>query len=89
EVGLDLALAASVYSARTGLSVPQRGVIAGELTLAAEVMPIKRLDGRLKTAANLGFDFFAGPPAENPPIPAGLAYHGAKTLREAISLIFG
>ncbi|MDR2602374.1 MAG: DNA repair protein RadA [Spirochaetaceae bacterium] len=75
EVGLDLALAASIYSARTGLPLPYSSAVCGELTLAAEVMPVKRLEGRIKTAASLGFNLFVGP-------------NSAKNLKEAIAALF-
>jgi DNA repair protein RadA/Sms len=61
EVGVDLALAASLYSARTGLSLPAKTAIAGELSLAGEVRPVRRLLGRIKTSRNLGFETFLGP----------------------------
>jgi DNA repair protein RadA/Sms len=64
EVGAELALAASIYSARTGQSLPPRAACAGELTLAAEVMPVRRLDSRIKTARGLGFDRFICPSAD-------------------------
>ncbi|MDR1374927.1 MAG: DNA repair protein RadA [Treponema sp.] len=67
EVGVELALAASIYSARTGLSLPAGTAIAGELSLAGEVRPVRRLAGRIKTARSLGFERFLGPPpAEGP-----------------------
>jgi DNA repair protein RadA/Sms len=69
EVGVDLALAAALYSARTGLSLPGGAAIAGELSLAGEVRPVRRLAGRIKTSRNLGFGVFLGPPAE--PVPPG------------------
>jgi DNA repair protein RadA/Sms len=97
ETGLDLALAVCIYSARTGLALPLRSAVSGELTLAAEVMPVKRLEGRVKTAAGLGFDFFVGPRTEansKTPLPAGqkeagVSYHPVKTLNEAVAALFG
>ena len=35
--------------------------IAGELSLAGEVRPIRRLPARVRTARNLGFTEFLGP----------------------------
>jgi len=66
EVGLELALASALYSARTGIPVPAKTAITGELSLAGEVRPVRRLPGRVKTARNLGFSGFFGPllPAE-------------------------
>ncbi len=61
EVGVELALAAALHSARTGLPLPARTAVAGELSLAGEVRPIRRLAGRIKAAKGLGFDGFVGP----------------------------
>ena len=61
EVGVELPLACALYSARTGISTPAKTAIAGELSLAGEVRPLRRLSGRVKTAGNLGFTGFLGP----------------------------
>ncbi|GHU60545.1 DNA repair protein RadA [Spirochaetia bacterium] len=61
EVGVELALALALYSARTGLPLPAGTAVAGELSLAGELRPIRRLAGRLKAARSLGFDDFLGP----------------------------
>ncbi|MDR2110818.1 MAG: hypothetical protein LBP32_05870, partial [Spirochaetaceae bacterium] len=66
EVGVELALACALYSARTGLPIPAGTAIAGELTLAGEVRPVRRLPGRIKTSRNLGFERFLGPPPDTP-----------------------
>jgi DNA repair protein RadA/Sms len=61
DVAVELALAACLYSARTGLALPQLTAIAGELSLAAEVMPIRRAAGRVRGAALMGFEKFVLP----------------------------
>jgi DNA repair protein RadA/Sms len=72
EVGVDLALACAVYSARTNLPLPVKTVMAGELSLAGEVRPLRRLASRVKTAENLGFGCFLGPlPESSAPKEAG------------------
>jgi DNA repair protein RadA/Sms len=58
EVGVELALAAALYSARTGLALPGGTAIAGELSLAGEVLPVRRRQIREKTAGALNFSFF-------------------------------
>jgi DNA repair protein RadA/Sms len=55
---VELALAAALYSARTGISLPEKTAIAGELSLAGEVLPVRRQSVREKTAAGLGFSLF-------------------------------
>jgi DNA repair protein RadA/Sms len=68
EVGVELALACAIYSARTGLALPAGLVIAGELSLTGEIRPVRRLAGRQRTARGLGFTHFLGPaPAEGSP----------------------
>jgi DNA repair protein RadA/Sms len=69
EVGVELALACALYSARTGLPIPARVAIAGELSLTGEVRPVQRIAGRIKTSTNLGFDTFLGPQSESPDMP--------------------
>jgi DNA repair protein RadA/Sms len=61
EVGVELPLACALYSARTGHPVPGRIAIAGELSLAGEVRPVRGLTRRIKTIQSLGFDQFLGP----------------------------
>ena len=63
EVGVELALACAIYSARTGIQTMAKTAIAGELSLAGEVRPLRRLLARVKTAKNLGFTAFLGPKA--------------------------
>ena len=58
EVGMELALAAALYSARTGISLPAITAIAGELSLAGEVLPVRRHAVREKTAAGLGYSLY-------------------------------
>jgi DNA repair protein RadA/Sms len=65
EVGVELALASALYSARTGLPLPAKIAIAGELSLAGEVRPLRRLPARIKASRNLGFEKFLGPRSEH------------------------
>jgi DNA repair protein RadA/Sms len=83
EVGVELALAAALYSARTGVPLPGGTAITGELSLAGEVRPVRRLPGRLRTAQNLGYNRFLGPLSEG--IPGAM---GAADLKGAIKLLF-
>ncbi|MDR0562416.1 MAG: DNA repair protein RadA [Spirochaetaceae bacterium] len=86
EVGLELALAGALYSARTGIPLPPRTAIAGELSLAGEVRPIKRLSGRIKTARSLGFEGFLAPWTD-PPESSGEVI-AVKDIKSAVKSLF-
>ncbi len=62
EPGVDLALAAALYSARSGLALPPGAVLAGEVSLAGEVRPVKRMTGRARAARAMALDRIIGPP---------------------------
>jgi DNA repair protein RadA/Sms len=93
EVGVELALACALYSARTGLPLPADMAIAGELSLTGEIRPVRRLASRAKTAASLGFGSFLGPsPEPQPQSEANQAAPGlrsANNIKTAIKLIYG
>jgi DNA repair protein RadA/Sms len=61
ETGIDLALALAIYSARSNLPLPADAAMAGELSLAGEIRPVKRQQVRVKTAGDLAFSRFFGP----------------------------
>jgi len=86
EVGVELALACALYSARTGLALPADLAIAGELSLTGEIRPVRRLAGRVKTAANLGYNSFLGPALESQPVSE---LRTASDIKSAIKLIYG
>ena len=93
EVGVELALTCAIYSARTGLTLPANLAIAGELSLTGEIRPVRRLSGRVKTAANLGFGNFLGPVESDhsanskPEQTQGL--QSVSDIKSAIKKIFG
>jgi DNA repair protein RadA/Sms len=90
EVGVELALACALYSARTGLPLPAGLVVAGELSLTGELRPVRRLPARIKTARNLGFSGFLGPQPESSEIGAnpGAELRVARDIKSAIKLIY-
>lgn len=61
EPGIDLALAAALYSARTGQPLPKESALAGELSLAGEVRPVRQMAKRARAAKALGFTAVLGP----------------------------
>jgi DNA repair protein RadA/Sms len=61
EPGTDLALAAALYSARTDQPLPKDAALAGELSLAGEIRPVRQMGKRSKAATGLGFSRVLGP----------------------------
>jgi DNA repair protein RadA/Sms len=65
------------------------------LSLTGEIRPVRRLAGRIKTARNLGFPGFLGPPPEGQDAagggtePAGTGeFQAAGDIKSAIPLLF-
>jgi DNA repair protein RadA/Sms len=93
EVGAELALAMAIYSARTGLALPRGTVVAGELSLAGELRPIRRMAARIKAARSLGFERFLGPAdaldlAAPKPGSKDPGFRSAGDLKSAITALF-
>lgn len=66
EPAADLAIALALYSARTGIPVQKNAAYIGELSLAGEIRPVKRLKPRIKTSQSMGFiKVFSPAPSEN------------------------
>jgi DNA repair protein RadA/Sms len=89
EVGVELALACALYSARTGLALPSSLAIAGELSLTGELRPVSRLAARVKTAQNLGFSAFLCPLSVDVVSPESESslLKPARDIKEAIKLV--
>jgi DNA repair protein RadA/Sms len=84
EPGIDLALACALYSARTSLALPAGAAMAGEISLAGEVRPVRHMRRRAKAAAALGFDLLLGPAEEG-----GGEWKAVSDLKGALRVLFG
>ena len=90
EVGVELALAFALYSARTGLALPAGLAISGELSLTGELRPVARLSGRIKTARGLGFQVFLGPKdGQGQESTEQADWNAAGDIKAAVKLIYG
>ena len=91
EVGIELALACALYSARTNIPFPKETAVAGEISLAGEIRPTAHMERRIKTAIEMGFKKFIGPNPVETPYRTSLngIYKGASNISESIKLIFG
>ncbi|MCX7656512.1 MAG: DNA repair protein RadA [Treponemataceae bacterium] len=94
DVGADLPIAAALYSARTGIPIPDSSIMAGELTLAGEIRPVRRALVRYKTATSLGFQSYFGPKIEGKETSPEVftsemgAYHTIQDLKSLIPELF-
>jgi DNA repair protein RadA/Sms len=91
EVGMELALALAVFSARTGRPLPPKTAVIGELTLSGEVRTVRRLRARIRAAEALGFERLlcpAGTGSEDPG-PSSCKAIRVATVGEAIRVLFG
>ncbi len=61
EPSIDLALALALYSARTDIPAKKNEAFIGELSLAGEIRPVRKLKPLLKTAYSLGFTALYAP----------------------------
>ena len=55
EPAADLAVAAALVSARSGVATPAETVYFGEISLSGAVRPVPRTEARLREAEKLGF----------------------------------
>jgi len=93
DVGVDLALAAALYSARSGLAVPKASCFIGELSLSGEIRKAKYLDKRLAACKDFGIqELFTpgsgskGSVSESENIP-GL--HATESISQLLQKAFG
>ncbi|MGP1587153.1 MAG: DNA repair protein RadA [Treponemataceae bacterium] len=82
ESAIDAALMAALYSARTGIALPQNTAIVGELSLAGEIRPVTKLKQRIKNSISLGFTTIVSPEKEE----NSTEVHNIKN---AIKILFG
>ncbi|HET7839682.1 MAG TPA: DNA repair protein RadA [Rectinemataceae bacterium] len=94
EPGIDLALACALYSARSGVPLPLQVALAGELSLAGEVRPVRQMRRRAKAALALGFSRLVGPLGETEARRGergaeAAEWKGVRTVKEALKAVFG
>jgi len=93
EPGADLAVAAALASAVSGVPVPPESVVFGEVGLAGEVRPVAHTDTRLKEAQKLGFTQAIAPKrranaegGHKPPGPKGMDVREITRVDEVVRL---
>ncbi len=87
EPAVDLPLACALYSARTGHPLPKDAALAGELSLAGEVRPVRSMERRARAAQQLGFGRVVGPAAVLPGEETGGSSAAMKAARVSTGVI--
>lgn len=87
DVGIELPIAMTLYSARTGIPVSGSVLSAGELSLTGEVLNVRNIEGRARTAADFGFKRLVSPA----PVPKDtcIKFERIKVINDGIKAVFG
>jgi DNA repair protein RadA/Sms len=86
EVGIDLALALALYSARANLSLSAATAVLGEVSLAGEIREVPYIDRRVHSTLDMGFNRLIGP--RRRAAEEGSFYQAVETLQEAVRVGF-
>ncbi len=89
EPAADLAVAAALLSAREDVSLPQDGVLFGEISLSGAIRPVAQAENRLKEAQKLGFTAAIGPQGKATAHESGLNVRRFSGLAEFVEQVFG
>ncbi len=90
EPAADLAVAAALVSALSGVPVPAEAVVFGEIGLSGEVRRVAQPEIRLKEASKLGFTRALMPKTDPKTKPSiGIARSEIKMLRDILPLLSG
>jgi DNA repair protein RadA/Sms len=88
EVGIELALACALYSARTGFALPENCAVAGELSLAGELRSIHQMRKRANACQVAGKGRIIGPPPHGEEKEDN-RWESHTNLKSALSALFG
>lgn len=88
EVGIDLPLCLSLYSAKTDLPLPERTAVMGEVSLAGQIRSISYTKMRINAAFDMGFNFLVGPHVKEEKEKINECYTAVSTVQEAVRAVF-
>lgn len=90
EVASDLAIAAALYSARSGLSLPARCALTGEVSLSGEIRRVRHAAKRLQAVQDLGIGQLHGPvPGKNDLESGAAGWIPTRDIEGLIRQLFG
>ncbi len=81
----DLAVAAAVVSARTGVPLPERTAFVGEVTLTGLVRPVPGMPARMAAARGAGCTTVVTPPGGEDAAPPGMGVVAVADVAEAVA----
>jgi DNA repair protein RadA/Sms len=88
EVGIELPLAACLYSARLNQPVPPLTAVVGEVSLAGEIHPVPHLERRIRAVQEMSFARLVHPPAKDPKVLVKDFCRPAASVSEALRSCF-
>ena len=88
EVGIDLAICLSLYSAKTDLTLPPRTAVFGEVSLAGEIRAVQHIERRIKSALEMGFVQVFGPVIKEKKGVKTEGYKEHSGLQDAVRAVF-
>ena len=88
EVGIDLPLCLSLYSAKTDLPLPPCTAVMGEVSLAGQIRSISHTKLRVSAACEMGFNFIVGPQIKEGKENINECYMGVSSVQRAVRVIF-
>ena len=89
EVGVELPIALALYSARTGVPIPDGIASAGELSLTGEILPVSAADRRINTANSFGIKKFFTPGSLYSDEKIKTSYSAVQNIKNAVKDVFG
>ncbi|MCF0191515.1 MAG: DNA repair protein RadA [Marinilabiliaceae bacterium] len=90
DTAVDLAVAASILSSNTDITITQGICMAGEIGLSGEIRPVTRIEQRVSEAAKLGFQHIIIPKYSRSVSfsKSGIEVHQVMRLDQAFRLLF-
>jgi DNA repair protein RadA/Sms len=85
---VELPLSLALYSARTGVPLPEHTAVVGEVSLTGEIRPVPGLEKRFRACRDLGFTRLLGP-ADGAEKTADRALVTVGAVRDAVTAVYG
>jgi len=88
EVGIDLAICLSLYSAKTDLTLEPGTAVFGEVSLSGEIRPVPHMERRVKASLDMGFQQVYGPIMKENKHKTSESYNEYAVIRDIVRAVF-